>query len=407
MKKVFICILTIYLLFQSPVNSHGDSAELVAEKLFQDIRKKCSDSNDKAESYAEKALVRIEDPKIAELLINKLIQDFGAEYSSVADTAADTLIRIANSKMIRGKFKDLRIVESLVTNLNNDSEYFRATLARCLGGIRDSRVVNILVGMLRDESSWVRRWAILGLGYTDSQSQIVVNALIKVLEGDDSFERRTEAAEVLGKIGNKEAIDPLLNFLKLFSNISAPRFIHGSAPIPTVLKALRKFEEPRVVMPLLYAIEHRLEIRGSVDSLFEGRYSTWLSHIVNIGDKGIEQLFSALNSKNDTIRMIASWTIVDHEITKGIAKLISGIEKNDLSITTGAYRFLISRGQAGTEDILIKAFEKYENRIMIIDFLNSMNSQLREYAIRWANSHGFEVRNYSTNKKSLEWGEQK
>lgn len=50
---------------------------------------------------------------------------------------------------------------------------------------------------------------------------------------------------------------------------------------------------------------------------------------------------------------------------------------------------LVRIGEPGTETILIKALNKYNDKSMAEDFLNCGNNQLEEAAKKWARVHGY------------------
>ena len=104
----------------------------------------------------------------------------------------------------QGAFDELMQVLS-----SDDSKYARQGAAHSLGLLYDTRAIELLVkAMLRDESIEVRAAAVTTLGGFGYRQEFTM-----ALKDCDSHVRE-EAAAILGKIGDKRAVEPLKEALK-------------------------------------------------------------------------------------------------------------------------------------------------------------------------------------------------
>jgi HEAT repeat protein len=102
-------------------------------------------------------------------------------------------------------------VESLIKKLQSKHANDRAEAVRQLAGIKDARVVPLLIGALKDTDSYVRGQTAAALGGTSDNR--AVQPLITALKDDDYMYVRQEAAKALGKIKDGSAVQPLINAL--------------------------------------------------------------------------------------------------------------------------------------------------------------------------------------------------
>ena len=149
-----------------------------------------SDDPNIRESTAE-VLSEIREPRAAELLVTVL----NDSVYKVQRTAADSLAKIGNAA-----------VEPLIAALKDEGYKVRCYVVEALGEIRDKRAVQPLITALKDESSAVRREAAEALGRIGDEQ--AVEPLIAALK-DEEYAVRKLAVVALGAIGDTRACEPL------------------------------------------------------------------------------------------------------------------------------------------------------------------------------------------------------
>jgi hypothetical protein len=92
---------------------------------------------------------------------------------------------------------------------NNDWD-IRWRAIHVLGGIRDKRACEVLVGMLKDENKYVREAAAIALG--EIRDKCAVEPLIKALQDENKYVRE-EATMALSEIKDRRALEPLIKAL--------------------------------------------------------------------------------------------------------------------------------------------------------------------------------------------------
>jgi HEAT repeat protein len=200
---------------------------------------------------AVEALVKLGDPRAVEPLAAAL----GDSDSALRWTAAGAL----------GELGDPRAVKPLAAALGDSYWEVRRIAVEALGKLGDPRAVEPLVAALKD-SYWDVRWhaaaALTALGWKPAdagqrarfaiardrfddavaEGPVAVEPLVAAL-GDKSFSgwrRRPDAAEALGKLGDRRAVEPLAVAL-------------GECDIvlqKCAVEALGKLGDPRAVEPL-------------------------------------------------------------------------------------------------------------------------------------------------------------
>ncbi len=151
------------------------------------------------------ALKRLKDIRALIPLIQALKyeewQDKYAIMGSVRENAAEAL----------GLLKDKRSVGPLIVALDDKDEEVRWKAAWALGNIGDESAVIPLIDALNDDRWTVRRFAATSLGRIKDER--AVDALIYALE-DSDWHVRKYAVEALGNIGDGRALEPLITSLE-------------------------------------------------------------------------------------------------------------------------------------------------------------------------------------------------
>lgn len=132
-------------------------------------------------------------------------------------------------------------LEKVVSDLDAEDRKLRIVAAEKLGNIRDEKAIIPLIKSLKDIDPDVR------LAASDSlfkMGPITVDYLIQALDEDDT-NMQLRVIELLGEMGDKRAINPLINFLDEKNNI----FIR----IATI-KSLGRFDNEKVIDSLLFVL---------------------------------------------------------------------------------------------------------------------------------------------------------
>lgn len=127
--------------------------------------------------------------------------------------------------------------------------------------------------------------------------------------------------------------------------------------------------------------------------------------IGEIGDAAaIDALIQAIKTDDDCyVKKVAAKSLGEMKDDRAGEFLCNGLKGGNRYIIEGAYRFFLRRGEAGTEEALIKALHTCFNRNMIDDFANCGNIQLREAALKYSEGR-YSVKT-SPQWKGPHWGE--
>ncbi len=193
------------------------------------------------------------------------------------------------------------------------------------------------ISQLRSRDPFLRQEAARKLG--DLKDPSAVEPLVLVLKKDKDREVRWSAEDALVNIG-APSVEPLVKMLKDDSWRARRRAV----------RTLGKIRDPRSVEPLV----------------------------------------ALMKTDNDCyVRKYAARAIGEIKDPRTNEILISALKNKDWEVIEGAYRFYIRRGEPGSEAVLIETLNKYWNKTMAIDFLNSGNRQLKEAAADCAKKRGY------------------
>lgn len=145
-----------------------------------------------------------------------------------------------NAAMVLGLAGDEKAVVSLIRELENGDEKMKIVSAEALGSIGDKRAVDPLIKALNAPNEILKKNAIVSLGKI--ADNCAFESLLALLE-DGTV--RKEAVEALGLLGNKDAIDPIIEILQdPDENIRV-----------AVAGALGQFSDKMAVLPLIDALK--------------------------------------------------------------------------------------------------------------------------------------------------------
>lgn len=172
-------------------------------------------------------------------------------------------------------------------------------------------------------------------------------------------------------------------------------------------KALGKAKDPGAISALVIALkkERDWDVRGAVEDALVSIGSPALNSlkpllkdeswrvrrravrtIGRIRDAAaIDSLIQAMTTDDDCyVKRSAAQSLGEIKDDRAAQCLCNGLKEGNVYIISGAYRFFLRRGEAGTESALTKALHTSFNRKMIDDFANCGNIQLREAALKYS-----------------------
>ena len=320
----------------------------------------------------ELILKEIKDENISELLksienvketknnddINKLIEliqkkDFPPHFSQ--KTIFN--IRFASIRVI----EDLKIKEAvpvLIEMLNTKKSRLKNALTIALGRIGDSRSLDPLLKILKDDEN-VKVSAAKALG--DLGCKEAIEPLIEILK-DNDVEARGAAAISLGQLKDKKALGNLTESLEQDEDVNVRRLaaiaigeIGDANPVAVLIKkledqfmnvstsaadALIKIGDPSI-KPLIEVIENRL----AADAL------------IKIGEPAIDELIKLLKDDSEKRREIAAKCLGRIGSTRAVTPLVIELKNNNgkcLKVMRDAIFFLCKKSLEPLEKALIE-----------------------------------------------------
>ncbi|HEY1754587.1 MAG TPA: HEAT repeat domain-containing protein [Bryobacteraceae bacterium] len=226
----------------------------------------------------------------------------------------------------------------------------------------------------------------LGLSKDPAALGVLVDAL-----QNRSDRIRIDAATALGTSKDPRATDALLNTIQDLTQDQTVQF--------AAARALANLRDPRAAAPLLKAMRlHEqdasesllalgaLAVPALIDGLREAETNAAASKLlIKMGSTGVDALTELLQHHDEVpyARTAAASTLAEIEDPRADEALKQALKSGDLLLTAAAYRFLIRKGDAGTEPQLIKALNAYGNLAMAEDFVVSGNATLKAAADDW------------------------
>lgn len=214
--------------------------------------------------YSAEALGLIGDKRGVEPLIQSIKEDVddGVRWRSAYaigkigdDSAVEALTEALEDKswIVRenaakalGNIGALKGSEALISALEDSEWRVRKNAVIALSEIGDVDAINPLLKLLNDEDADVRRKTIDALASMDDAAYY---PLMELFEGKDWY-TRSKAAEVLGKLGDKRAVDVFINVLLNKKKKDRNRYVRGR-----VAEALGNLGDERAVDALIDALD--------------------------------------------------------------------------------------------------------------------------------------------------------
>ncbi len=125
--------------------------------------------------------------------------------------SSDSDVRLEATEVL-GALGDKRAIEPLIERLGDSDGRVRHTAAQALGALGDKRAVEPLIERLSDSGRDVRQAATATLEQLGATKEQVFKGYLTALEALDS-QAREAATEALGALGDKRAVEPLIESL--------------------------------------------------------------------------------------------------------------------------------------------------------------------------------------------------
>jgi HEAT repeat protein len=247
-------------------------------------------------------------------------------------------------------------LDSLLEDLaRSRNDQVRAAAAEQLGVMKDTKAVAPLIAALKDRAPSVRMAAVAALG--EIKDPAAVEPLCALLRKDHR-EIKVEAARALAKLRDERAAQPL---------VAALRDIETEAR-----SALLTLDD--LAVPALVAGLHDVETRVPASQA-----------LAMIGSPAVDALKRTVsNDPNESARLAAIGALTEINDKQAAEALDAALSNPTHEQASVAYRFLIRRGRAGSEALLIDTLRGYGTPRMAADFVYSGNPALEAAGRAWA-----------------------
>jgi HEAT repeat protein len=273
---------------------------------------------------------------------------------------------------------DQRSIDELVDDLSTSSdEQNRVAAAQRLGELGDRNGEFALLPALRDPAAGVRESAVKALA--EIKDPRAVEPLCTVLVKDIDRRTRIAAAGALATLQDTRAIGPLAHALQDIGEYAASALAAlGQPGIAQLVEAVKNAETR--------------DIAGSA--------------LVSVGAPAIGPLIDVLHREPGRYARAAAARVLSQiGGDRADDALTEALQRNEPEMVAAAYRFLIRRGQSGTESLLVRALNLSGDLEMASDFTNCGNDVLKSGAAQWAaNKHYLIPRTEVDDKERPRWG---
>ena len=164
-------------------------------------------------------------------------------------------------------------VQPLIYALKDNVDSVRREAAKALGIIGDARSVEPILPVLEDSDADIRKIAAWTLGQIGDAR--AVEPLIVALK-DQDWEVRRSAATALGKIGNEHAVEALIDLLEMMSganDVAADALAKIGAPaVEPLIASLKNWKVSEVAAEMLGKIGDARAVEPLIDCLTDWTY---------------------------------------------------------------------------------------------------------------------------------------
>ncbi len=212
-----------------------------------------------------------------------------------------------------------RDIKGLIKALRYKEYEIRSDAAEALGKIGDAKAIEPLITALKDDYA-VPTSAIYALV---EMGEPAIEPLIHALKNDD-YRVRKGAADALGHIGDRRAVEPLIHALK-YARSYADQSVQSAAA-----SALGYIGDRRAVEPLIHALQHensivRMYAVSALGDIGDARATEHLIRalgeegdvqarakeaLIKIGEPAVEPLVRALGDKDEVVRIAVAEILI-------------------------------------------------------------------------------------------------
>ncbi|HPM42719.1 MAG TPA: HEAT repeat domain-containing protein, partial [Candidatus Omnitrophota bacterium] len=296
------------------------------------------------------ALGKIGDPRAVEALIRA----FSDDGINVRRSVVEAL----------GNIKDSRSIKFLIGALSDND--VRDIATKGLGNM-NPEVIDHLVGCLVSADPAVRSAAVIALGNTGDPR--AVEPLIKALsDNNESVRYHTVAA--LGKFKDPRVVGPLIKELNVFGNrsVAIEALVNvGQIAVESLIKSLSdgnvaevlgRIGDPRAVEPMIAFLINNYKNDSSFRSLIEDAISKQIvDAISNMGQCAIEPLINTLSNEDSFVRSRAAAALGNIKDPRAVEPLIKLLSDPIYAVRASAAIALGKIGDSRAIDALLKVLE--------------------------------------------------
>jgi HEAT repeat protein len=204
--------------------------------------------------------------------------------------------------------------------------------AHVLVGLDDKRAVEPVITFLKSESDELREPGAKALEGTGPST---VEYLIELLKHKEMFYVRSSSAWVLGWLGDKRAIEPLVAALGDAGVVGNPWVAQVQ-----VAFALGRLGDKRAIEPLIEVLKRSTPLKNEDSALFKesGQRSVakTLDALVKIGPPAVEPLIGVLKDENAFVRSFAAKGLGELGDKRAIEALVEVLKDEDEEVRQSA-----------------------------------------------------------------------
>jgi HEAT repeat protein len=299
-----------------------DDAKLQWEMQYNIVDRSTSTGEEAARALA----------KINRRAVEILVENLKNKNSFVKDNVAIALGEVA---------RDPRAIEVLISIIKNvDMEYqyspwndVKIKAISALGKIDDPRVVEFLITVLNDNDSSIRSRVIFALG--KKKDRHTIECLLVALK-DENPHVRAAAADTLGRIKNPVAVLPLISVIK--DKNSEVRI--------NVVSALGEMKDPRSVELLISSFkDENADVRIRAIQILSGWADKWQSEPIKDFRVVSPLIIILLRDKDPEVRLNAACALGKIENRLAILPLIIALKDKESNVRKWALSALVELTQ--------------------------------------------------------------
>ncbi|HOC01907.1 MAG TPA: HEAT repeat domain-containing protein [bacterium] len=214
-----------------------------------------------------------------------------------------------------GKLKDTEAVEPLINILDDPNRFVRDSAIEALCNMGDPRAIGPVVGKLDQPNMWAPAKHVVKFG------GLAVEPLSLVLLNHPKPEVRERSAWILGEIGDRKAVEPLIVSLS----------DRDETVLISSIEALGKLKDVRATAPLIEKLknEWRLSITDKI-----------ITSLEHIGEKAVPQLIDALKSDDAKVRKNVATALGRIMDPSAVEPLIELLDDENKDVGNAAVRAL-------------------------------------------------------------------